>query len=218
MDKDAPFGASLLPFSGIFRIEDCPLLASLLTGTGLSASCGLNAYLPLLILALADRFSSLIDLDGRWTALSSPWMILALLVILPVELIGDKIPKFDHINDILHTVIRPIAGGTLMAAIASRDDAVNGVVAFALGVAIAGLVHAFKFRTRIAVTAATAGIGNPIVSIVEDVAAALASIVAVVLPYGIVLVLPLAGLLVWKTWASLQSPSGRLSFLYRGRR
>lgn len=193
------------------------MLALLLTGSGLSAASGLNAYLPLLILALADRFSILIDLHGRWTAISSPWVILGLLVILPLELVGDKIQKFDHINDILHTVIRPVMGGITTAAIVSQDDDFNLGVAFALGAVLAGFLHAVKFRSRIIVTATTAGIGNPIVSMVEDAAVVLVSMMAVLLPYSTILVLPLAAILVWKTWASFQSSEGKLSFLYRGR-
>lgn len=194
------------------------MIAVLLSGTGLAASSGLNAYLPLLILALTDQFSDIVDLDGRWSAISSPWFIIGLLVILPIELIGDKIPRFDHINDLVHTVIRPMAGGICMAAVASQDDGYNTAVGFVLGVAIAFAVHQLKMRTRPAVTKATAGIGNPLMSMVEDAAVVVTSLSAALLPIAIILVLPLSSWFVWASARSLRSSSGRLGFLYRGRR
>lgn len=194
------------------------MIAALLSGTGLAASSGLNAYLPLLILALTDQFSDIVDLDGRWSAISSPWFIIGLLVILPIELIGDKIPRFDHINDLVHTVIRPMAGSICMAAVASQDDGYNTAVGFVLGVAIAFAVHQLKMRIRPAITKATAGIGNPLMSMVEDAAVVVTSLFAALLPIAITLVLPLFSWFVWASARSLRSSSGRLGFLYRGRR
>lgn len=197
---------------------DSPVIAAFVSGLGLAFSSGLNAYLPLLALALADRFSGTVELEGRWSALSSVWTIVGLLVILPVELIGDKIPRFDHINDVIHTPIRPITGAICMAAVASQADGYNTVVAFAVGLGAAGTTHALKARARPALTGATAGIGNPIISMVEDVAVVVTSVVATLLPYGVIAVLPLAAWFLWRSLRSLRSPSGRLSFLYRGRR
>lgn len=193
------------------------LVPAFLAGTGLAASSGLNAYLPLLILALADRFSGIVDPHSGWTWISSTWIIIGLLVILPIELIGDKIPRFDHVNDIIHTAIRPLIGGICMAAVASQDNGYNTIVAFTIGLAIAAAIHFFKFRMRPAITRATAGIGNPIMSIVEDIAVIATSVVAVLLPLGVMAVLPIASWLVLKSFLSLRSPSGRMSFLYRGR-
>jgi len=194
------------------------MIAAVLSGTGLAASSGLNAYLPLLILALADRFSGVVELNGRWSSLSSPWIIVGLLIILPVELVGDKIPRIDHVNNKIHSVIRPIIGGICMAAVASQDNGYNVVLAFAVGLVVAGAVHWFKFKVRPAITRATAGIGNPILSMVEDVAVVLTSLSAALLPFAVVAILPMSAWIVWRSSESLQSPSGRLSFLYRGRR
>jgi hypothetical protein len=200
------------------RDEDGVVIAAFLSGMGLAASSGLNAYLPLLILALADRFSGIVDLEGRWSLLSSSWTIIGLLVILPLELIGDKIPRFDHINDRIHTMVRPIAGGICMAAVASQANGYNTIAALVVGLCIAGAVHRYKFRVRPAITKATAGIGNPIMSMVEDAAVVVTSVAASLLPFGVIVILPLAAWFVWKSSASLQSPAGRLGFLYRGRR
>lgn len=194
------------------------MIAALLSGAGLSLSSGLNAYLPLLILALADRSSIYVDLTGRWSAMSSPWVIFALLIVLPLELVGDKIPRFDHFNDLAHSAIRPAAGALCMAAMASQEGGYSPLLAFVLGLALAAGVHIVKARARPAITRATAGIGNPIQSMAEDAVAIVVSAVAVVIPWVLLVIAPLAGALLWRLARSLRTSSGRLNFLYRNRR
>ena len=55
-----------------------------LTGTGLAASAGLNAYIPLLTMGLLARFSDLIDLPTGWQWLSNGWVIVILALLLCV--------------------------------------------------------------------------------------------------------------------------------------
>lgn len=193
------------------------MVAAFLTGTGLASSSGLNAYLPLLILALVDRSSNIIDLNGGWAAISSTWAIIGLMIILPLELVGDKIPRFDHPNDLAHSAIRPLAGAVCMAAVAGQAGGYNPALGFALGLVIAAAVHLFKMRPRPSITRATAGIGNPIQSTIEDTAVVAVSLAAVFLPWSIIPLVPLAGALIWRSSRSLQSSSGRVRFLYRGR-
>lgn len=186
------------------------MLASLLSGLGLGMSCGLNAYLPLLILALADRFTTIIELRQPFDVLSTPWAILALLLVLPTELILDKIPRLDTRSDRVHTVIRIPAGAIAMAATTGQVDGLHWVVAAILGASGAGAVHGFKLRSRPSVTRATAGIANPLVSLIEDVAVIVVSITACLSPYGVLLVLPLSGLTLWRIHARLSSAPVRI--------
>ncbi len=86
------------------------------TAFGLSASAGLNAYIPLLVIALVARFSNLIHLNQPWDALTSWWIIGLLLVLNLVEFFADKVPAVNHVNDIIQTIIRPIAGAIAFAA------------------------------------------------------------------------------------------------------
>jgi hypothetical protein len=153
-----------------------------LTGIGLAAPAGLNAYLPLLIVALTDRFTSAITLDRPYDFLSSNWGILILLLLVSIEVIVDKIPGVDHLNDLLQSVIRPAAGAFLMMAANSDGGVLNPVVAMLLGLGTAAGVHAAKATARPAVTVTTGGIGNPLVSMVEDAVAAVTSLVAIFVP------------------------------------
>ena len=90
--------------------------SNIATAFGLSASAGLNAYLPLLVVALAAKYSNLIKLNEPWDVMTSWWVIGALIVLLLIEMTVDKIPAVDTVNDIVQTVGRPIAGAILFAA------------------------------------------------------------------------------------------------------
>jgi len=177
------------PFSGI------------LTSFGLSSSAGLNAYLPLLIVALLSRFTDLIRLNEPFDALASWWTIGVLIVLATVEFLADKIPVVDTINDVVQTLIRPIAGAILFAASSNAIADVHPVLAMACGLLVAGTVHVVKATARPLVTAATAGTGNPVVSSIEDVLSAATAFLSVLLPALIGLVLLLAvSIIGWWLW------------------
>src|SRR5215211_4943235 len=91
-------------------------LIHILAGFGLAGAAGLNAWLPLLIVGLAARFTDWITLPSPYNLLSDPIVIVILLVLVGVEIFADKVPVLDSANDIIHTVIRPAAGAILFAA------------------------------------------------------------------------------------------------------
>jgi hypothetical protein len=169
---------------------------------GLSASAGLNAYIPLLVVALLARFTNLIKLSPPWDALSSWWIIALLVVLSLIEFFADKIPVINHINDAIQTFIRPTAGAILFAASAHAITDVHPVLSLAAGLLVAGGVHAVKaLAVRPAVTATTAGTANVPVSIAEDAIATIVSIVSVVVPVLISAVIALiCAWIVLKMW------------------
>jgi hypothetical protein len=169
---------------------------------GLSASAGLNAYIPLLVVALMARFTNLIQLDPRWEALTSWWVIGLLVVLALIEFFADKVPAVNHINDVIQTVIRPVAGAILFAASAKVITEIHPVLSLSAGLIVAGAVHAVKsLAVRPAVTATTAGAGNIPVSIAEDILSTLVSILSVVLPVVIsVGLILLTALILWWLW------------------
>jgi hypothetical protein len=153
-----------------------------ITGFGLSASAGLNAYLPLLIVALIARYTELIHLRPPFDALSTGWVMGVLALLTLVEVLVDKVPAVDTINDALQTVIRPAAGAILFAAGSEVITDIHPVLAMICGILVAGTVHAVKSSTRPLVTVASAGAANPIVSTVEDGASAVISVLSIVVP------------------------------------
>lgn len=182
------------------------MLSVLLSGIGLAAPAGLNAYIPLLVLALADRFSDTVQLDAPYDFVSSWWGIFALLILLTIELIADKIPGVDHANDLLQTAIRPVVGAFLVMAQSASSDVgdINPAISLFLGLLTAGTVHGAKTSIRPAVTVSTGGVGNPIVSTLEDVVAVVTSVIAIVLPLLLVLVLPFVAFGLWRFYRRLQ--------------
>ncbi|MCA9968656.1 MAG: DUF4126 domain-containing protein [Anaerolineales bacterium] len=152
---------------------------------GLASSAGLNAYIPLLVVALAARFplqDPLLALSTPYDLLASWWAIGLLAVLLLVEMTVDKIPAVDSLNDVIQTFIRPAAGALLFAANANVITDIHPVLAIAAGILLAGGVHTAKGVTRPVVTAATAGTGNWLVSLAEDVIAFFMSLIAVLIP------------------------------------
>ncbi len=158
------------------------VLSNIFTSFGLSASAGLNAYLPLLIVALAARFTDLIRLSKPFDALTHGSVIAILAVLTLIEVLVDKIPAVDTINDIIQTVMRPAAGAIVFAASSNAIADIHPVLAMICGILVAGTVHAAKATARPLVTATTAGTANPIVSTAEDVSAGVVSVLSILMP------------------------------------
>jgi hypothetical protein len=169
---------------------------------GLSASAGLNAYIPLLVVALLGKYTDLIKLSSPWDTLESWWVIGVLVILSVVEFFADKIPAINHINDAIQSLIRPIAGAIVFAASTRIITDVHPVLAMIMGLMVAGVVHAVKsFAVRPAVTATTGGAANVPVSIAEDILSTFLSIIAAVMPVLIAVLLVLLGaLIIWWIW------------------
>jgi len=167
---------------------------------GLSASAGLNAYIPLLVIALLGRFTNLFQLNQPWDALTSWWVIGILLILSAIEFFADKVPAVNHINDLLQTLVRPAAGAIAFAASARIISDVHPVLAMILGLLVAGSVHAVKsVAVRPTVTAATGGAGNVPVSIAEDIFSTILSLISAIVPVlvAVFIVLVAAWLILW---------------------
>ncbi len=175
-------------------------ITAVFTAFGLSTSAGLNAYLPLLIVALTARYTDLITLQAPFDALTNPWVIAVLVVLLIVELVADKVPLVDHANDVIQTVIRPAAGAILFAGTNNAVSDIHPVLAMALGIISAGGVHATKATVRPVVTATTGGLGNPVVSVIEDVIAFVVSVMSILVPILTFIAMVVSGALLWRWW------------------
>ncbi|WP_107078495.1 DUF4126 domain-containing protein [Micromonospora sp. MH33] len=163
-----------------------------LTGSGLAASAGLNAYIPLLLMGLLARYTDLMELPGGWQWLGNGWVLLILAVLLAVEVVADKVPVVDHVNDVVQTVVRPTAGGLAFGAGSSSETVTvsdpdtffssHQWVPVVVGVLIALGVHLLKSAARPVINATTAGFGAPVASTAEDATSAVMSVVAILLP------------------------------------
>ncbi|TYB35826.1 DUF4126 domain-containing protein [Micromonospora sp. AP08] len=178
-------------------------MLEVLTGSGLAASAGLNAYIPLLLMGLLARYTDLMELPSGWQWLGNGWVLLILAVLLAVEVVADKVPVVDHVNDVVQTVVRPTAGGLAFGAGSTSETVTvsdpdtffssHQWVPVVVGVLIALGVHLLKSAARPVINATTAGFGAPVASTAEDATSAVMSVVAILLP---VLVLAFLVLLV----------------------
>ena len=182
-------------------------LLGIFSAFGLSASAGLNAYIPLLVVALMARFTDLITLSTPWDTLTSWWIIGLLIILSAVEFLVDKFPVINHINDVIvQSFVRPAAGSIVFAASTNIVSDVHPVLALALGLLVAGSVHATKtVAIRPAVTAATGTAGNIPVSMAEDVTSTTISVLSIVVPVAVgVLLIVLGSWMIW--FLFLRSP------------
>jgi hypothetical protein len=183
------------------------LLLGIFSAFGLSASAGLNAYIPLFTIAVIAHFTDWFKLTAPYDTLSNPWIIILLGVLIIIEFLADKVPAFNHFNDLLQTIVRPVAGAIVFAASAKVLTGVSPALSLACGLLIAGSVHVAKAGLyRPAVTATTGGAGNIPVSIAEDFIATITSFVALILPVIIAcLFVFFTALLIWWLWRRRQA-------------
>lgn len=179
-------------------------MLELLTGTGLAVAAGLNAYVPLLVLGLAGRFLDFVELPSDWRWLENEWVLLIIGVLLVIELVADKIPAVDSVNDWIQSIVRPASGGIVFGTGAATQTAAvtdpaaffesNAWVPVVTGIVIALVVHAGKMLVRPAANALTAGAAAPALSTGEDIGALLLSLFAILIP--ILVVVAIVGLIV----------------------
>ena len=148
---------------------------------GLAGAAGLNAWIPLLVTALAARLGWL-DLGEDFSALESIPAIAGISLALVVDFVGDKVPGVDHVLHAIGGLVQPVAGAVLFAAQTGVAGDLDPTVALVLGAVVAGTVHAGRAGARPLSTAGTAGIGNPVVSAVEDLGSAGLTALAFLLP------------------------------------
>ncbi|MGX9670958.1 DUF4126 domain-containing protein [Mycobacterium sp. HM-7] len=183
----------------------------LFTGFGLATASGLNAYIPLLAMGLLGRFTNLVALPHGWSWLENGWVMGIVAVLLVVEIVADKVPALDSINDTIQTFVRPTSGGIVFGSgTAAQTAAVTDPGAFAssgqwipvvIGAVTALVVSLTKSTVRPVANVATGGLAAPVLSTLEDVTSVGLVIIAVVLP---VLVLVVLAALVWAAVALLR--------------
>jgi hypothetical protein len=186
-------------------------LLGIFSAFGLSASAGLNAYIPLLAIAILAKFTNLINLNSPWDTLTSWWIIGLLIFLSAIEFFADKVPAVNHINDIIQTIIRPTAGAIAFAASANVITNISPILSLGLGLILAGAVHMVKSTIiRPTVTATTAGAANIPVSIAEDLVSTLVSILSIVVPALIAcLLIIVTAWIVFRIWSPAKAASNK---------
>jgi hypothetical protein len=182
----------------------------LLTGFGLATAAGLNAYIPLLALGLLSRFTELVSLPAGWAWLENGWVMLIVGVLLAVEIVADKIPALDSVNDAIQTFVRPTAGGIVFGSgTAAQNAAVTDPGAFAssgqwigvvIGIVTALIVSLTKSAVRPIANIGSAGMAAPVLSTAEDVTSVGLVFVSLLLPLLVLVALAAVAFTVFQVW------------------
>jgi hypothetical protein len=135
-----------------------------------SFAAGLNIYATVLTLGILAR-TQWVALPPGLEPLGHTWVLIVCAVMFAIEFVADKIPAFDMIWNMLHTVVRvPIAALVAYHASAQLTPQMQ-VLATALGAAIALATHGSKTALRAAVTPSPEPVSNIALSTSEDVVA-----------------------------------------------
>ena len=195
-------------------------MLEVLTGAGLASASGLNAFIPMLSLGLLSRFTDLVNLPAGWEWLENEWVLGIIAVLLVLELVADKIPAIDSINDVVQTVIRPTAGGIVFGAgtaaqtAASQNPAEwwqsNAWVPVVIGVITALVVHAGKAGTRAATNTVSVGAAAPVLSVGEDAMSVGLVFAAILIPVLVLVLLLALVLMFWWMWSTFRRMRDRL--------
>lgn len=165
--------------------------ASLFSAFGLASAAGFNAFVPLLTVGLVARYTDLISLAEPFDILTQPWVLGVIGAMAAVDFIADKVPAVDSVWHGIGALVAPVAGAILFASQQNVLTDLHPAVAAIAGLIVAGGFHGSRAAARPISTATTGGLGNPVMSLVEDVLSGLLSLLAVFLP---VLAFGLAGL------------------------
>lgn len=151
-------------------------------GLVLASCAGLRAFLPVLAAGLGARFLAL-PLPGELEWLTRTEALAVFAVAAVLEILGDKVPLVDHLLDSVQTVSKPalaVLAATPFLYQLSPEYAL--AIGIALGAPVALGVHATKATVRAGSTATTAGAGNPLLSVAEDVVAVTALVLGFLAP------------------------------------
>ena len=157
--------------------------ASLFSAFGLASAAGFNTYVPLLTVGLVARYTDLIRLAEPFDVLTQPWVLGAIAVLAVVDFIADKIPAVDTVWHGVGALVSPVAGAVLFASPQNVLSDMHPAIAAIAGLVVAGGFHGSRAAARPISTAATGGVANPVLSLVEDVLSGLLSLLAVFLPF-----------------------------------
>jgi len=166
----SPLGVNLHMVNGLLAIF------------GLATATGLNAYFPLLTVGLLARYTDLIKLNPPYDLLSNPAVLVLIAVLALLDFVGDKIPVVDHALHLVGLVVHPIAGAMVSLAAENSASGTHPVLAAVCGLILAGGTHAARAAARPVATVTTAGLGNPVVSLIEDIVSLILAVLAVLLP------------------------------------
>ena len=185
-----------IPGGTLSRVE-LSLFTNLLGAVGLGAASGLNAWIPLLGLGIAERLG-LVTLTEPFDRLGTTWVLVVLAALFVADLVGDKVPVVDHVLHAVGTVNAPGSGAIVFGAQENLLSQSAPWAAAVAGMVLGESVHLARSSVRPAVTAGTGGVGNPVMSAIEDAVSFVLTVLAVLVPVLAFVAVVVVTVVVWR--------------------
>lgn len=181
-------------------------------GLALATTCGLRAFLPLLVISILGALGK-VELGAGFAWMASPAAIACFSTAVIAEIVADKVPAVDHALDVAGMVVKPTAAAVAAASMVTGFDP---MLALVLGLITGGVaaetVHIAKAKARVLSSAFTGTIANPVLSTAEDVLAIAGVTLSVLVPVlGLLLFATLASLILWRFYRRRSRRSQPLS-------
>jgi hypothetical protein len=177
---------------------------SLFLGLGLAASVGFRVFLPLFALSLAAYFN-VWELNDSWQWIGSVAALITLGVATVVEIFAYFIPWVDNVLDSMAVPLAAIAGTAVMVStVAGLDPVVTWSLAIIAGGGTATAIKGAGATTRLASTATTGGVANPLVSVVETGTAVVVTTASIFAPFLAVVLVIIILFIIFKIYRKLR--------------
>lgn len=175
-------------------------IISICLGIGLAASVGFRVFLPLFALSLASYFD-VWQLNESWQWIGSTTALITLGVATLVEIFAYFIPYIDNLLDSIAVPLAALAGtAVMMSTVADLSPVVTWSLAIIAGGGTAAAIAGTSSTTRLASTAATGGLGNPVVSTLETGTATVMSIISIFLPVVAIILVVIILFIIYKLY------------------
>jgi hypothetical protein len=187
------------------------LITAVAIGIGLAASAGFRVFVPMLVAAIAAK-AGILPLNESFQWLSS-WTSIAILgTATVVEILAYYIPVVDNLLDTVATPLAVVAGTLLLTSVLPIDsELMKWITGAAVGGGSAAVVQSGSALTRLTSTKMTAGIGNPVVATVENVAATGTSILSLIIPFFVLAIFLLLVILIFTSLRKRLRRKGEIS-------
>lgn len=179
-------------------------LISIALGIGLAASVGFRIFVPLLALSAASYFG-LWDLNENWDWLGSQTALIVFGAATVVEIFGYFIPFVDNLLDTIAVPLATVAGTAVMVStLADMSPVVTWALAIIAGGGTAAAIKSSVGGTRLASSATTAGLGNPVISTVETGTSIVMSVLSIFIPVLAFILVIVLGILLFRLYRKIK--------------
>jgi len=158
---------------------------------------GIRLYAVLFVVGAAG-YAGWVDQPEHLQILAHPMVLAASGFMVFAEFFADKIPGFDSVWDVVHTLIRIPAGAALAAGVFGDSPPAWTLTAAILGGTLAAGSHFTKAGTRMVINTSPEPVSNWLASLGEDLLAG--ALIYLALAYPLAALALVAVLLAFSIW------------------